>query len=273
MPTVAEGMEIPKIIHQTFYDKVLPPELQKNVDRLKALNPSWEYRFYDDTDIEQFITSNYPRLVWNYFCRIDNTYGAARADLFRYLLMYKCGGVYLDIKSSLSKPLGETIKPTDCYLLSHWNNGTGEQHESWGMYEELVGIAQGEYQQWHIACAPGHPFLKAVIEAVLANIDKYNPALHGVGKYGVLRVTGPIAYTIAINRLLPKQRFRIVDCRAELGFEYSIYKSTDHQRTFTTHYSALKIPIIRLSAAKKNSAMLFKCAQHLKHYVAKLAHM
>ncbi|WP_194710980.1 glycosyltransferase family 32 protein [Noviherbaspirillum soli] len=273
VPAIAEGVGIPKIIHQTFYDKVLSPELQNNVNRLKALNPGWKYRFYDDTDIEHFITSNYPRLVWNYFCRIDNTYGAARADLFRYLLMYKCGGVYLDIKSSLNKPLDETIMPEDCYLLSHWKNGAGEQYDGWGMHEELIGMAQGEYQQWHIACAPGHPFLKAVIETVLANIDKYNPALHDVGRYGVLRVTGPIAYTIAINRLQSKHRCRIVDNNAELGFEYSIYKPTDPQGILRTHYSALKMPIIKLNAAKKNSALLLKGAQRLKRSLAKLAHM
>lgn len=271
VPSVEEGTEIPKIIHQTFYDKALAPELQNNVDKLKELNPCWEYRFYGDVEIENFIKLNYPPLVWNYFCRIDDAYGAARADLFRYLLMYKCGGVYLDIKSSLNKPLDETIRPDDCYVLSHWKNGAGEPYEGWGVHKDLVGIAQGEYQQWHIACAPGHPFLKAVIETVLANIDSYNPALHDVGRYGVLRVTGPIAYTIAINRLISKHRVRIVDDHAELGFEYSIYTTTDPRRAFKTHYSALKVPIVKLSAAKKKSALLIRSAKRLKHSVAKLA--
>lgn len=271
LPTFVEGVGIPRMIHQTFYHKNLPPELQNNANRLKALNPGWQYCFYDDTDIERFIRSNYPPLVWSYFCRIDPAYGAARADLFRYLLMYKCGGVYLDIKSSLTRPLDETIKPDDCYLLSHWDNGKGEQYEGWGMHTELVGMARGEYQQWHIACSPGHPFLKAVIETVLANTDKYNPALHDVGRYGVLRVTGPIAYTIAINRLLSKHRARLVHNHAELGFKYSIYKPTDPQEGFKTHYSALKMPIVKLSAAKKRSAVLLQGAQSFTRTVAQLA--
>jgi mannosyltransferase OCH1-like enzyme len=71
VPTFAEGTRIPKIIHQTFYDRVLPFDVQKNVERLKELNSGWEYRFYDDDDIKDFITSNYTPLVWKYFCRIE----------------------------------------------------------------------------------------------------------------------------------------------------------------------------------------------------------
>jgi mannosyltransferase OCH1-like enzyme len=271
VPTFPEGVRIPKIIHQTFYDRALPAELQKNVDKLKGLNPEWEYRFYDDTDIKNFIDSNYPPFVSNYFYRIDKAYGAARADLFRYLLMYKCGGVYLDIKSSLNKPFSKILKSDDRYLLSFWKNRDGERFEGWGKHAELSDSENGEYQQWHIACAPGHPFLKAVIENVLSNIDKYNPALHGTGKYGVLRLTGPIAYTVAISRLTSKCKCRIVDSQTDLGFEYSVYQSTSHTGIFKTHYSALTDSIVRLGVTKKNSALLIQGVQRLKRRITSKA--
>jgi len=57
------GETIPKIIHQTFYDRNLPERLQVNVQRLRELNPGWEYRFYDDADVEAFIKDNYPTIV------------------------------------------------------------------------------------------------------------------------------------------------------------------------------------------------------------------
>lgn len=267
VPTFVEGVGIPKIIHQTFYDRALPAEIQKNVDKLKGLNPEWEYRFYDDTDIMNFINSNYPPLVSDYFLRLNKSYGAARADLFRYLLMYKCGGVYLDIKSSSTKPFNGIFQPDDRYLLSFWRNRDGEKFEGWGKHDELSDLENGEYQQWHIACAPGHPFLKAVIENVLFNIDKYNPALHGTGKYGVLRLTGPIAYTLAINRLSSKCKCRVVDSQMDLGFEYSVYQSTSHKGIFKTHYSALTDSVVSLGVAKKNSALLIQGLRRLKQRI------
>ncbi len=168
---------IPKNIHQTFYTKVLPSEIEKNVVNIRTLNPGWEYRLYDDDDIVEFIKNNYEPFVLGYYNRINPEYGAARADLFRYLLMHKYGGVYLDIKSAPTKPLDTVLMPDDRYLLSHWRNGKGERFEGAGLHPELHNIPGGEFQQWHIVAAPGHPFLKAVIKKVLRNIDRVQPRL------------------------------------------------------------------------------------------------
>ncbi|SMP82008.1 glycosyltransferase family 32 protein [Noviherbaspirillum suwonense] len=264
-----EGKGIPKIIHQTFYKTALPEALELNVTKLKKLNPDWEYRFYDDNGITSFITDNYPPSVLSYFNRIDGEYGAAKADLFRYLLMYKCGGVYLDIKSSANKPLDETFKKDDVYLLSFWKNGKGDEFEGWGRHKELSEFENGEFQQWYIACAPGHPFLKAVIEGVLRNIDSYNPVLHGVGKHGVLRVTGPVAYTLAIQRLISDVGHRFVDSRAELGFEYSVYSSKAHTNLFKSHYSVLTRPIVKLGHIQRQTARLLNGLQKTRHFLTK----
>lgn len=269
VPTLVQGVGIPKVIHQTFYDRILPLDLQKNVEKLKELNPGWEYRFYDDRDIENFITSNYPPVVWNYFCRIDKAYGAAKADFFRYLLMYKCGGVYLDIKSSSSKPFSASLREDDCYLLAHWANGDDEQHPGFGRHDELVGLGRGEYQQWHIACTSGHPYLKAVIETVLCNIDKYNPAIHGTGRLGVLRVTGPIPYTLAINRIVDNYSSRLVNSQTDIGLEYSIYKHLSHTGIFKSHYSKLTDSVVRLDILTKCFAALIYSLQRLKQAITR----
>lgn len=243
------GHAIPKIIHQTFYQPDLPEALQKNVNRLKQINPEWEYRFYDDTAIVDFITANYPPHVLKCFERLDSRYGAAKADLFRYLLLYKHGGVYLDIKSSATRPLDSVLKPDDVYLLSYWQNRPGELYEGWGLHDELKHMQNGEFQQWYIAAAPGHPFLKAVIETVLQNIKSYNPALHGVGKHGVLRVTGPVPYSLSISRCLGNYKYRLVNSIEDLGFSYSVYEKQAHVGIFKTHYTALAAPVVKMSWA------------------------
>lgn len=255
--TVPFGTSIPRIIHQTFYERDLAPQLAANVAHLKAVNPAWEYRFYDDADIVRFIEEHYSAAVAGHFQRIDPKYGAARADVFRYLLMYKVGGVYLDIKSLATRPLDDVLRAEDRFILSGWNSDM----ESWGSHWELRDIPTGEFQQWHIVCAPGHPYLKAVLENVMANIDKYLPSLHGIGKNGVLRVTGPIAYTRAIHAVQAQYPHRVADSHTELGFEYNVYRNQSHETTFKSHYSLQKTPLIRMNPGKRVQSFAFACIQ------------
>jgi mannosyltransferase OCH1-like enzyme len=267
LPEYEMGKEIPRIIHQTFYDRTLPERLQANVDRLRAMNPGWEYRFYDDADIAVFIKENYPPIVWEYYERIDPRYGAARADLFRYLLMYKVGGVYLDIKSSATRPLDSVLKPDDRFILSKWYTSNGD-YEHWGLVYDLRHLLGGEYQQWHIICAPGHPFLKEVLEVVLSNIDYYDPHLHQTGKRGVLRLTGPVPYTLAIERIITLHPHRVVDGRNELGLEYNVYGSdTGHVSVFKGHYSLQTASIVRLNPFKRLLSRGYGLAQYLHDQV------
>jgi mannosyltransferase OCH1-like enzyme len=240
---------IPRILHQTFPTSVLPEVLAQGVARLKAMNAGWDYRFYDDGEALAFIERKFGKRVLAAYHSINPVYGAARADLFRYLVMYKHGGVYLDIKSSVSRPLDETLRPDDSYLLAHWPNRPGDPYPGFGRHPDLHAFPRGEFQQWHIIAEPGHPFLRAVISAVLRNIDQYDPQLHGVGKVGVLRVTGPIAYSRVIASMLRQARWRSVDTHPELGLVYSVLDSPGqtrggHKQLFAGHYTQLSEPVV-----------------------------
>jgi len=251
---------IPRLIHQTFYTKNLPNELQENIDKIKKLNPNWIYKLYDDDEVLDFIKVHYEPHVLKSFEQIDHKYGAARADLFRYLLIYKLGGIYLDIKASMNIPLDLVLKSDDSFILAQW--GDSGQFKQWGAHYDLAHVPGGEFQQWHIAATPGHPFLKAVIQSVLANIDKYNPSLHGTGKTGVIKVTGPVAYTAAIAPLLKLHSHRLLKHHNEIGFLYSIYNNESdvnvnevHKTSFRSHYSSLTSSVVKLSRGKRVFAL------------------
>ena len=235
-------MTIPKLIHQTTHDKVWVrnhPVLRENIARLQALNPDWEYRLYDDEDARGFIRTRFGEDMCRYFDRINPAYGPARADFFRYLLLFDQGGVYLDLKSTAVLPLDAVLAPTDEYILSHWRNKPGESHPGWGLHP--VCGPEGEFQQWHIIAAPGHKFLEAVIARVTANIDDY---VGGVGKSGVLYLTGPVPYTLAIQPLLAKCPHRLLDINT-LGFSYNIFNSyAERMVPGRTHYIELRERIV-----------------------------
>ena len=215
--------KIPRIIHQTYKSLELPSELQKVVSKLKRMNPTFEYRFYDDGDCIEFIKDHYDEDTLNIYLSINPIHGAARADLFRYLLMYEIGGVYLDIKSCTTVPLETVLLPTDEYLLSHWEGLD---------WKDELNYVHGEFQNWHIVCAPKHPFLKEAIERVKHNIKNYNSS---IGKDAILRLTGPIAYSKAIIPILdiyrkytndsPVREFKLSE---EIGLTYMATDNYHH---------------------------------------------
>lgn len=209
-------MKIPKIIHQTAQSwESLCPEIINNINHLKRLNIGYEYRFYDESDRILFIRENYGDEELAAYELISDKYGVAKADLFRYLLIYKLGGVYLDIKSSVSVPLDELIRNEDTIILSRWNNG-------WGAWPQFK--VESELQQWHIISEAKNPLILLVIRDVIDNIIAYNFLKDGVGKIGVLKSTGPIAYTLAIQKGIDSFPHRFFDAEAD-GLVYSIFPS------------------------------------------------
>ena len=252
LPEWPRGNTIPRTIHQTFPTKGLPPALADSVAAMRALNPDWEYKLYDDAAIESFVERHYGRRMLTRYRSINPRYGAARADLFRYLLLYKEGGVYLDIKSTTRSPLTQMLRPDDQYLLSKWRNARGERFRGWGVYDDLAHIPGGEFQQWFIVASPAHPLLRAVILSVLRNLRVYSPARHGVGRLAVLRTTGPIAYTLSVTPLLSQHPHRVVESDKDLDLEYTIFpKFKDHGQLFATHYAAQEDPIVMLDGARR----------------------
>lgn len=239
------GDTIPRIVHQTYYTKNLPQEIADITDKLKEQNPEWEFRLYDDHDIENYIQKHYPYLL-NIYKSINPSYGAAKADFFRYLVMYNEGGIYLDIKSGSTKPFDSIIEKTDKHILSHWPRSLPKE-----MQGRHLGISNpmGEYQQWHIISVKGHPFLKAVINNVCYNINHYNPIIHNVGGWGVINLTGPIAYSEPIYRLISQYPHRLVDDHLQLGLTYNAINTPGqlygHRLVFKKkHYSMLTEPIV-----------------------------
>lgn len=264
IPVYPMGESVPKLIHQCFFGaRTFTDELAGNVAAIKALNPDWQHTLYNEDMMKTFIMDNYGAEILRYYDRIDPRYGAARADLFRYLLLYKVGGIYLDIKSTATRPFNAFIRPDDRYLLGQWDDPANVDRAGWGMHKELAHIDHGEFQQWHIICAPGHPFLRAVIMSVLANIDRYRPWRDGTGAHGTFRLTGPVAYTLAIDPLRQSYAARIIPS-AESGLEYSILSKRSHATLFASHYYRLTDSIVKLGPVLAQVAKIRAFSRRVK---------
>jgi mannosyltransferase OCH1-like enzyme len=87
---------IPLNIFQTWHTKDLPPYMKKCVQTIQDCNPEFQHFLYDDQECRDFISKNFDvDVLYAYDSLIP---GAYKADLWRYCVLYKYGGIYIDIK-------------------------------------------------------------------------------------------------------------------------------------------------------------------------------
>lgn len=99
--------KIPKIIIQTWKNCNMNPKLQILSDKIKKLHPDFEYKFFTDEDIENFVKSYYSEYyhIYNNF-----KFTIQKIDFFRYLAVYYYGGFYLDMDMDINSPFDELCK-------------------------------------------------------------------------------------------------------------------------------------------------------------------
>ena len=103
-------MVIPKIIHQIWiqgYDNI-PDHLKKYHQECKKINHNFKFIVWDDNKIRDFLKKNYKK---KFLTQYDSyTIPAQKADFARYTILYKCGGIYLDMDMICIKNLAPFLK-------------------------------------------------------------------------------------------------------------------------------------------------------------------
>ena len=251
--------------------------IKSSWDSMRSNLTGWEITIFSDNQCRSFIRDHFGDDVFNAYEKINPHYGAAKADFFRYCAIYQLGGIYIDIKSSLKCDPKKFILPTDQLLLSHWDNQPGQPHEGWGIHESLRNQANGEYINWLIAAKSKHPYLQEVIHFVTAQINQESINVNGrKGKQGVLEITGPIPFTLALNQCIQSSKVKMHRLFHfwEEPIEYSIFEiDTDsrperendliksEQQYNQNHYSGIKervIPYSPIMNTPKTTQPLFK---------------
>lgn len=166
------SQKIPFVIHQTYFDDKMDVQLYETCMINRYMNVEYEYKFYTDKDVAVYVATHFPQYNDLFHSLIP---GAFRADLFRYLVLYREGGVYMDCKSSTIIPLREFL-PADLGFVSFTDMNTTTIQISF------------------LASTPGHPVLGQALEIAFDNIRRQN--------YGVsaMDITGPQVCGRAFNR-------------------------------------------------------------------------
>jgi mannosyltransferase OCH1-like enzyme len=233
------GYKIPNIIHFTFINKNLPIEVLRVIEHNKKVCNNCKFIFYDDKDCEQLIKNNFNDEIFNNYKRINPTYGAMRADFFRYCVLYLYGGIYIDIKSKINYPIFKIINNNDICILDIPRT-----------YKEAWRVNSPTYEQWLLIFAPSHPYLLTMLNLMCKYIsEKYIPiSINGISlstKGKVLNITGPDAFTKAINNYISNNNkilHRNLNYDYFSNLNYSINYKKMYKMNNKKHYSEVKEP-------------------------------
>lgn len=148
--TLSEEYRIPKLVHFIWLGSPLPVPCQAIVESWKRVHPDWTVRVWTDADVEEFGLQN--KMAFD----IANNYGE-KSDIFRYEILYRYGGVYVDTDFECLKPFDPLHRSCDFYTGLITSNGSVD------LLNGMVG-----------SCA-GHPIMRACIDFLQVGNGDQNP--------------------------------------------------------------------------------------------------
>jgi len=152
-----EGNNIPKIIHQIWLGGKFPAKYQEFTNTWLEKNPDWEWKLWTDDDVEDFGIKNIKQFN-------DAPNLGMKSDIFRYEILYRHGGLYIDTDF-------ECIKSFDDLTYLDFFTGTGHLGEP-EMFNGLIG------------CKPQHNIMKSLIDGISnidTNIKDFNKIMYATG--------------------------------------------------------------------------------------------
>lgn len=188
--------KIPKIIIHTWKSNIIPLKYKQYLLSCRKHNSSkeYEYKFYSDEDIDDFLGEFYPE--W-YITYNKLPVKIQRIDFFRYIAVYHFGGFYLDLDMTVYRnfddlleyecvfPIDKRIKCDYTYTNNRFTKLCGK--------DPLLNIILGQYA---FGACKNNQFIKFLIDNIHNNIDHiielYNININNINKKNyIYETTGP----------------------------------------------------------------------------------
>jgi mannosyltransferase OCH1-like enzyme len=167
---------IPKIIHQIWsgIDGPLPIFFRRLGETWKSRHLDWEYVYWDNVKMNDFIQKYYPK-HWEVYNKYP--YNVQRWDAIRYLILDRIGGMYVDFDYECIESMNVLLEnKTCCFAL--------EPQSHCDIFSKNL-----MFNNALMASEPGHPFMRKIVNAVFSEKRlSYDPIPKN---QCVLNTTGP----------------------------------------------------------------------------------
>lgn len=178
-----ESQTIPRILWMTISDELLAGKtgvFQYNLmaEHFKQ-NPEYEWVVSGDAMCAAFMKSDEVKKEWqDAYLKARN--GAEKADIWRYAVLYKYGGVYMDADMTAHAPYRTFIDPTAQVV---------QQVTRKGGIKKMKGGDFWKYEtsQYALFFAPGHKLLEETLDSIAQKLNNESKLP------STLLLTGPAA--------------------------------------------------------------------------------
>jgi mannosyltransferase OCH1-like enzyme len=142
---------VPLDVYMSWGSYNFPSGMKKTIEKNTKMNPEFNFYIYDDKACRDFIIANLDPEVVDAFDTLIP--GAYKSDLWRYCVLYKKGGVYMDIKMECKLPLVKLINANPITLVQDIPH-----------YTITNGIWNG-----FMIYPPGNPIFMSCINSIVNN--------------------------------------------------------------------------------------------------------
>lgn len=170
--------KIPLKIHQIWsgLTEPLPRHFEILGETWKDNHPDWEYIFWDNRKMNDFVAENYPEFETKYHKLNHNI---QRWDAIRYLILYKMGGMYVDFDYESIESIEPILKGHSCCFSSEPKEHAKSFNDGSIYFNNAL-----------MASVPAHPFMKRIIDNVFGDDDREQEFPNKMME--VLYTTGPL---------------------------------------------------------------------------------
>ena len=223
---------IPRLIHQTWKTRDVPPEFQALQRGWIDRNPGFEYRFWTDEDIGRFIAEEHPALLPVFHGYADPI---ARIDLARYLILRRFGGVYADLDFECLRPIDGVLEGRSFVVgLEPAEHGRLAKAVERGLPRILCPS--------FLASVPGHPFWDHLLDR-LVEARTFADVLDATGPFLLTRAHADYEWArhedgaAAVTVLPPELLYPVTkeDCWSGRLFD-PVFWERATRRAYAVHY-------------------------------------
>jgi mannosyltransferase OCH1-like enzyme len=127
----------------------------------------------------------------------QSRFGAMRADIFRYCILFDKGGYYFDIGKGLSSQITSLHDASSSALISFEKNPVPSD---WP--DSNLKFSRNLVLQWGFGFEKKHKILDMQIKRIIQNYPKYLSKKFANPKLAILELTGPLAFTQSVRDFL-----------------------------------------------------------------------
>ena len=111
---------IPKNIYRAWQTQTFHKKVEKRIKKTIRINKEYSHVIFTEPQRDDFVYANFEGSITEAYQQLNNV--VAKVDLWRYLIIYKHGGVYLDMDASIERPISTFISDDDQAVISAETN-------------------------------------------------------------------------------------------------------------------------------------------------------